>query len=472
MNRSSTRAGMVLGLLALTAVATPSFAAVNLLANPGFETGGGSYTGWFTFGSGVQLSLPLPGDNIIHGGVAASKVYGEFTGCPGAPQFSVGGFGQAFTPTAGRVYELSGFSFVSAADPIPGTSICNNNRLIAKIVFFNAVSGGAELASSEVVIGDYQSLTNRWNGFSVSAPAPTGALRVEALFLFLQPACDGGAVFVDDVSFTEVTPPSVPNLLVNPSFTSSLSGWSTFGNVYYDARNFLVRSPAGSAKLFSTFVIDSPSGLFQSFTATSGTAWRMDLHALNTCREDPITGTNDNYAMARIVFRNAANAEIGGSETVVVDNTSPLGKWTDHALIGTAPVGTVKAEAYVLVSSPTLQGGAVWVDDRTFRTVDVSAVSETPRPAAFDLGQNVPNPFNPFTRIDFELRRGSTVDISVFDVAGRRVASLFEGRLDAGAHSVTWDGTTMAGERAAGGIYRCVMTTPDGRMSRNMVLVH
>ena len=38
-----------LALVAVLAVGSPAFAQVNLLANPGFEDGGGSYNGWFTF---------------------------------------------------------------------------------------------------------------------------------------------------------------------------------------------------------------------------------------------------------------------------------------------------------------------------------------------------------------------------------------------------------------------------------------
>ena len=110
----------------------------NLLTNPGFEDGGGSYNGWFTFGSGPQLSTPLD-DDISRTGDTASKIFGEFLGCPGTGAFTVGEYGQAFTPIAGKNYELSGYSYVSSADLIPGNSICDGNRLIAKIVFLRVI---------------------------------------------------------------------------------------------------------------------------------------------------------------------------------------------------------------------------------------------------------------------------------------------------------------------------------------------
>jgi hypothetical protein len=94
-----------------------------------------------------------------------------------------------------------------------------------------------------------------------------------------------------------------------------------------------------------------------------------------------------------------------------------------------------------------------------------------PSPAFARLGQNYPNPFNPKTRIDFELERSGHVDVSVFDLAGRRVATLQRGELPAGAHHVTWDGLSDSGTPAAAGQYRYVLATPTGRVARSMVLV-
>jgi len=461
-----------LAIVAATTLGFSSTAAANLLANPGFETGGGSYTGWTTFGSGVQLSLPA-GENIIRTGAAASKTFGEFFGCPdpSPSSYGVGGYFQAFTPTAGMIYTFSGFAYVSSTDPMIGTDTCTKNRAIAKIAFFNAVSGGAEIAANEIVIGDGNSITDQWNAFTLSAPVPTGALRVETLILFLQPECDAGSVFVDDLSLESDTPAAATNLLANPSFTTDLSGWTTFGNVYRDFRSYLVRTPAGSAKLYSTFTLDSPSGLFQAFSAARATAWELSAWGLNTCRENPLKSTNDNYVTARIVFKNAANTEIGSQEVVLVDKNSPVGTWRNRSVLALAPDSTVTVEAYILFISPTLMNGAAWIDDISFRQLDPTGVPNQPTvPITFLLHQNVPNPFNPATRIDFELQQPDVVDLTIFDVAGRRIRTLTTGALGAGPHSVTWDGKSTDGGTAANGIYRYILTTTTGRTSRSMVL--
>ena len=468
MKRASEAVWLSLVVVLVLALATGAQAQVNLLVNPGFEANGGSYDGWSTFGSGPQISTPGT-DGIYRTGIAAAKIYGEFTGCPDNPQFTVGGAYQAFVPTTGVEYEFSGYSYVSSGDSIPGFDTCLGNRLIAKIVFLN--SGGGEISSNEVVIGDWSTLRDQWHHFSVSAPVPAGAANVQPMLLFLQPACDEGSVFVDDVSFVATTPPAEPNVLVNPSFNTSLTGWTTFGNVYYDARTWARRTPPGAAKLYGTFVSGNDSGMFQQFPATPGSIWKFDAHAMTTCVESPIQPGNGNIMLARLLFMDGVGVETGGADAVILDGTSPLGTWSKHTVMGVAPAGTASVSAYILFVQPTpTEQGAAWVDDLSLYDVSTVGVPEE-QLGSVALHQNAPNPFNPMTRIAFELPARGEVEVVVYNIAGREVRTLFEGELPAGPHTVVWDGRTNDGGMAASGTYWYQLRTPDGQTSRSMVLL-
>jgi sugar lactone lactonase YvrE len=85
--------------------------------------------------------------------------------------------------------------------------------------------------------------------------------------------------------------------------------------------------------------------------------------------------------------------------------------------------------------------------------------------AGFVLQPNVPNPFNPMTRIDFSVDRKRRVALAIYDLAGRLVKTLVDEPRGAGAHSVTWDGRDGRGTPAAGGIYM-VQLKADGRALR------
>jgi len=88
---------------------------------------------------------------------------------------------------------------------------------------------------------------------------------------------------------------------------------------------------------------------------------------------------------------------------------------------------------------------------RGFGYIHISTASLTG--PAVRLLQNSPNPFNPSTTVRFALGRPGSVDLSVYDVQGRLVATLARGWFPSGEHGVTWDGSTRAGGVASGGVY-------------------
>jgi hypothetical protein len=87
-------------------------------------------------------------------------------------------------------------------------------------------------------------------------------------------------------------------------------------------------------------------------------------------------------------------------------------------------------------------------------------------PAAFELGQNFPNPFNPATTIEFSVAEATQATLAVFDLAGRQVATLVNGMVERGAHSVTFD----AGQLTSG-VYFYTLSAEGQSQTRKMVLV-
>jgi poly(3-hydroxybutyrate) depolymerase len=77
-------------------------------------------------------------------------------------------------------------------------------------------------------------------------------------------------------------------------------------------------------------------------------------------------------------------------------------------------------------------------------TGTMTSVQPGPAPVAFSLEQNYPNPFNPVTTIRFGLARGVDVNLTIYDILGRRVAVLVNERMGAGNHDVKFDGAHLA----------------------------
>lgn len=108
-----------------------------------------------------------------------------------------------------------------------------------------------------------------------------------------------------------------------------------------------------------------------------------------------------------------------------------------------------------------------------FDITGVTAVQPQPGAARAVLEQNVPNPFNPTTRITFSVPRVSLVNLRIYDVAGRRVRTLIEhARVEASAaREVEWDGRDDAGRAMPSGIYFYELRTERESVRRKMVLL-
>lgn len=91
---------------------------------------------------------------------------------------------------------------------------------------------------------------------------------------------------------------------------------------------------------------------------------------------------------------------------------------------------------------------------------------EQRRPTTFSLGQNYPNPFNPTTNIPIRLAQSGKVKLTVFDVLGRRVATLVDGNMRAGIHQVAFDA-----RRLSSGIYFYRLVAGTHVMTRKMLLL-
>jgi hypothetical protein len=104
-------------------------------------------------------------------------------------------------------------------------------------------------------------------------------------------------------------------------------------------------------------------------------------------------------------------------------------------------------------------------------TVSSQRMSVVVPAAELALRPNVPNPFVSATMVGFTLPQSGHVDLAVYDVAGRRVATLFTGVKGAGDHSVPWNGVGDDGRRVSAGIYFCRIQAGNTSATRKLVVM-
>ncbi len=85
--------------------------------------------------------------------------------------------------------------------------------------------------------------------------------------------------------------------------------------------------------------------------------------------------------------------------------------------------------------------------------VNASTTGVQAPPARTRLSSAQPNPFNPSTKLSFELAHDGFARLEIYDLQGRRIRTLVEATLPAGPHTRIWDGRDDSGRAAVSGVY-------------------
>ncbi len=88
------------------------------------------------------------------------------------------------------------------------------------------------------------------------------------------------------------------------------------------------------------------------------------------------------------------------------------------------------------------------------------------KPGLLKLAQNIPNPFNPITEIEFTLPQTEKATLAVYNILGQHVTTLVNRVVDAGSHRVIWEASG-----SASGVYFYRLSTDSGVATRKMMLL-
>jgi len=170
--------------------------------NGGFEDNGGSLASWTKFGN--SINNVSSNNQQIGTGTEALKLFGQFNG---GENFS--GVTQGLSVTAGEELTASASAFVDSGDSIAGSG----NYAVLNIDYFSeqyGEFGSADyLGSDSVLLANGITANDLWLTRELNSTVPAGAVEARVAIVFGQPLFDGGAVFVDDVTFAVTSAPTV-----------------------------------------------------------------------------------------------------------------------------------------------------------------------------------------------------------------------------------------------------------------------
>ena len=97
--------------------------------------------------------------------------------------------------------------------------------------------------------------------------------------------------------------------------------------------------------------------------------------------------------------------------------------------------------------------------------------SEGQLPIEFALHQNYPNPFNPVTNLSYDLPEDAIVNITIYDMMGKVVASLVNGQQSAGFKTLQWDASNQTGMPVSAGLYIYTIQAGEFNDTKKMILL-
>lgn len=97
--------------------------------------------------------------------------------------------------------------------------------------------------------------------------------------------------------------------------------------------------------------------------------------------------------------------------------------------------------------------------------------SKKSNPSGIRIFGNYPNPFNPFTTIEFSLPHSGFTELVIYNIAGQKIRELVSDTMSAGFHSVVWDGTDENDNAVSSGIFICRLETNKESQTVKMLLM-
>jgi len=215
---------------------------------------------------------------------------------------------------------------------------------------------------------------------------------------------------------------------------------------YTEADSVLFRTGAGGKEYQAHWMLPgslppTPVAISRFDARTEGSAVRLEWQ---TWADEEIIGFELLRAEGAGELRTLAGGTLSGDSRAYVDRSVAPGARYDYVLVA--------------------HGASGWTATSPRTSVTVPA-------AGLALSQSAPNPFHASTTIAFTLPERATVDLAVYDVAGRRVATLATGVRPAGTHEVEWNGTDSAGRRVGTGVYFCKLDAGGRSVTRKIAVL-
>ena len=319
--------------------------------------------------------------------------------------------------------------------------------------FASGFQGPIDMAFGE---GDTMYVTN-WTGNSVSKVAPDGQVSA---FVSLPGAPSGITIDQDGDLYVSQSPATIRKITPDGTHSVFASGGTInepVGITFDGDGNFY------AANLYDGRITKVDAAGSQSLLATVPSSGQFRVGHLKYIQGYLYATALSNHRIYRISLQGDVVQFAGTGVAGQVDGSAGSAQFRN-------PNGI----------TPSLSGDSIFVIGTLASTSSIRVISGIVSsisgevdalPQNFNLHQNSPNPFNPRTRIRYDIAKSDFVIGKVFNSRGQEIKTLVNQWQQAGSQVVEWDGTDNNNRTVSSGIYFYLFQTSDQQAARKMILL-
>ncbi len=238
--------------------------------------------------------------------------------------------------------------------------------------------------------------------------------------------------------------------------TSSGSGWQTrVGSFLAEPLLDIVIDCSPDSP---PVIIPTPGGGSFNYTidVTNNTNSTQSVDVWVYAQRDGGGGTDPRFLQFDVSLGATSTTTFNVTETIP---TVDAGNFTYNCKAGDIGTTTIiNSSAFPVAVTPVEGAGreSIALEGSGWEGVAKASIFEeegTAAPEAFSLGDNYPNPFNPTTNINYNLKEASHVKLSIYNTLGQEVKSLVNGFQSTGTQVAKWNATNSAGQAVSAGLY-------------------
>lgn len=195
----------------------------------------------------------------------------------------------------------------------------------------------------------------------------------------------------------------------------------------------------------------------------------IDLNSLSFIREEVFGSAHMEESPVAVAFDNNSNVlyvsmmvfGISGIKAFDIETPETPERLEGYLRLWFAPREMIFEDGLLYILTPEgvgIYSPSITIDVRDTKVVDI--------PINYGLHQNYPNPFNPQTTIEFTIPQSGFVNLTIYDILGRKVETILNQHMQAGHHKLQWKASNVPS-----GIHFIRMRSGDFSQTRKVVVL-